>query len=406
MASANVPYPVCVADVDASVMFASSDTNRLVGSIAEYVARKSPWPDTVEGGTLSNGSTIVRSVVSEEAVPAGATTGTRPVFINSVDACGTIGGVDQVGSTEFQFQLKNFRGRGPKICVKTTRTAFAAAYPAAINSLKRLLLRISSADIRANALDNSGCKLTCDSTATFAQAFNGDINAIGTAWRNRVPDSPLSFKGLEFASTYLRETLGVEPFDTPINDDGVMKFIGSQEINQRFRDELNIGEDLRAMTMGRYQMGVDSIQGYTFSGPYHAIMLGTDPEPLRASAVVLGVPTLVEPKIAVTTTNGVGSRPNPAWVSAQFEIGFLMGRRSFARLVPEAYKIQGWDFSPQITNGGLQFVQLRDAECHVFGDYGQHLYEIERAFQPLMPHAVCPILYKRCASTLGLVPCA
>jgi hypothetical protein len=82
-----------------------------------------------------------------------------------------------------------------------------------------------------------------------------------------------------------------------------------------------------------------------------------------------------------------------------------MGQRSFRRLVPTYQKVEGWNFSEQLVNGGLQFVILKDADCNLFGDYGQHIYEIERAFEPLMPHAVTAVAYKRCAANLGLLSC-
>jgi len=87
------------------------------------------------------------------------------------------------------------------------------------------------------------------------------------------------------------------------------------------------------------------------------------------------------------------------------EIGFLFGQQSFKRLVPSYQKVAGWDFSEQLVNGGLQFKILQDADCNLFGDYGQHIYEIERAYQPVAPHAVTAVLYKRCNAALNLTAC-
>jgi hypothetical protein len=414
MAGANANYPACTGYIDATD-FASRDINRLVGSIAEFVGRKSPYADTIDGGTLENVSESVRSVVAEQTMPA--TSMVRPGFVPALQACGTLGGIDQVGSTEFIFTLLNYRGRGPKICIKTTRTAFKPSYVAAVNSLKKNLVLLTNADIRANYLDNGGCKLCAKAATAFSSVFRGDVNALQQPWPNQTPDSYISMRGLEYTMTFMRETLGVEPFDDPTSDDGVFKWIGSMDSLQHFRDELGVTQDLRALTTGRYSIGQRTIQGYTFSGPYHAILMGVDPVPLRASGVTTQsvtyggvtftalVPTFVEPYIQVTVTNGVAARPNPAWVSATYEVGFLFGRNSFKRLVPERYRVEGWDFSPQITNGGLQFKQLIDAECNAWGDYGQHFYEIERAYQPLSPHAVCAVLYNRCTPSLGISVC-
>lgn len=395
-------YPNDCLSPQAAVDIANRDTNRLVGEVAMTVAKRSPYINMLEGGTLENVSDVVRSVVGEMAVPS--TSMTRPDFIPSSEACGTGGGVDRTGSTEFQFRLMNFRGRGPKICVKTTRTAFKTSYSAAINSLKQLIVRLNNADARANFLDNSGGKLIADSTATFAQAYAGDVNAIATAWPNRSVDSPISHRALEVLMAHMRETLGVQPFEGD-NSNGTFKAVFSIEQNQLFKDELGIQNDVRALTTGRYPMGQETIQGYTFEGPYRNIQHAYDPEPLRFSAQASGVPILIEPSVATATTVGYGHRPNPDWVSATGEIGFLFGQDSFKRLVPSYQKVAGWDFPENIVNGGLQFVIPNDADCNLWRDYGVHLYEIERAYQPIAPHAVTAIAYSRCTANLGLIAC-
>ena len=201
--------------------------------------------------------------------------------------------------------------------------------------------------------------------------------------------------------TYMRETLGVEPFDMAGVQEGVFKYIGSQYSVQGMRDELHIGQDTRALVTGRYPLGENTVTGYGWSGPYHGIMFGVDPEPLRGTTLAAGVLTLIEPGVATATTTGFGYRPNPSWISATYEVGFLMGKNSFARLVPSYQRIPGWDFAPQIANGGLDFKILQDADCNFWEDFGQHRYEIERAYQPIQPHAVCAIMYQRTASGAG-----
>lgn len=392
------------------VDYANRDTNRLVGTVAMYLAKRSPYLDTIDGGTLENVSETVRSAVAEQAMPAASMV--RPVFGSSLNACGTGGGVDSYGSTEFSYSLGNLRGRGPKICVKTTRTAFKSAYPAALNSLRQVLLGINNADVRANYLDNGGLKLSMDSTGTFAQDFSGAINTIpgaGAGYPNRTPDSPPSFRAIEYLMTYMRETLNVQPFDD--EGEGYFKCIFGQDIIQGFRDELDIREDVRALTTGRYRMGEDTISGYRFKGPYHAMAFGVDPTPLRFTTITSGVPTLIEPLTATavtTSTSGdtqtYAARPNASWTGATYEIGFVFGQSSFKRLVPSYQKVAGYDFSEQLVNGGLQFKLLQDADCNLFGDYGVHIYEIERAFMPMVPHAVCAVIYKRPGAVLNLTP--
>lgn len=393
-----------------AVDFANRDANRLVGTVAMYLAQRSPYLDTIDGGTLDSGSETVRSVVAEQAMPAASMT--RPVFGSALNACGTGGGIDSYGSTEFSFSLGNIRGRGPRVCVKGTRTAFKTAYPASVNSLKQVLVAINNADVRANYLDNGGLKVTCDSTGTFSQDISGAINTIpgaGLGYPNRTPDSMPSVRAMETVMTYMRESLNVAPFDD--DGEGYFKCIFGQDVIQGFRDELDIREDVRALTTGRYKMGEDTISGYRFKGPYHAMAFGVDPTPLRFTTITSGVPTLIEPLTATavtTSTSGqvqtYAARPNSSWLTATYEIGFIMGKGSFKRLVPEYKKVAGWDFSEQLVNGGLHWEQLFDADCNLFRDFIVPLYEIERGFQPVVPHAVCAVLFKRAASSMNLTP--
>jgi hypothetical protein len=378
---------------------ANKDSLRIVGQVAMTIAQRSAYTDTIDGGTLENVSDVVRSITGEAAVPSASLT--RPIFVPAANACGTGGGVDQTGTTEYQFQLMNLRGRGPKVCVKTTRTGFISSYTHALNSLKQMLVRLQNADIRANYYDNSGCKCIVDSTGTFAQDFAGDVNALSTAFPSRTPNAPITFRSLEVVMTYMRETLGVQPVDMAGVQEGVFKFIGSQFAIQSMRDELHIGQDTRALVQGGYDLGYETVRGYGWSGPYHGIVFGVDPEPLRGTTLAAGVLTLIEPGTAVATTTGFGYRPNASWVSATYEVGFLFGKSPFARLVPTYQRVPGWDFPAQIANGGLDFKILSDADCNFWEDFGQHRYEIERAYQPIHPHAVCAFMATRASFGAG-----
>ena len=377
---------------------ANKDTLRIVGQVAMTIAQRSAYTDTIDGGTLENVSDVVRSITGEAAVPSASLT--RPVFVPAANACGTGGGVDQTGTTEYQFQLMNLRGRGPKVCVKTTRTGFISSYTAALNSLKQMLVRLQNADIRANYLDNSGCKAVINTTATFANSFAGDVNALSTAFPGALTPTVMTFRAAEVIMTFMRETLGVQPVDMAGVQEGVFKLIGSQQVIQSLRDELHIGQDTRALVQGGYDLGYETVRGYGWSGPYHGIVFGVDPEPLRTASTG-GALTLIEPGTAVATTTGFGYRPNATWIAAANEVCFLFGKSPFARLVPTYQRVPGWDFPAQIANGGLDFKILSDADCNFWEDFGQHRYEIERAYQPIHPHAVCAILFARPATGAG-----
>jgi hypothetical protein len=221
----------------------------------------------------------------------------------------------------------------------------------------------------------------------------------------------------------MREFLGVEPYEGDMEEGSLLAIFGHDVINA-FRDETNIRADVGSLTTGRYQMGEETISSYRFKGPYHGIALGVDHRPLRFNAwttVANGatdprtgvvntgasyqVPNLIEPLVAKSVSTGVAGRPNPAWANAAFEIGFLLGKNGFKRLVPESYATPGFDFHPIISNQGLKFKVLEDADCNFFNDYGQHRYELSRAYQPVHPHAVCAIAFSRCGPVQAFSTC-
>ena len=76
---------------------------------------------------------------------------------------------------------------------------------------------------------------------------------------------------------------------------------------------------------------------------------------------------------------------------------------SFERQVPERYVGEGsFKFAPQLAMGELEWSYNKDNDCNQFGDFGQHIYQITRAYKPLRPQFVCSVLYKRDVTDLGL----
>lgn len=382
--------------------FANKDTNRLVGKIAEVLARRSPYIDILEGGTLPNVSDQVRSVVQERASLGSSLA--APVFTNDVAMCNGAVGQDNVGSTEYIYQLQTYRGQGPLVCVKTSRTAFKGSYMQAQISLEKGILEIINSDTRYQLYKQSGLKVVCNSTLG-TNVLTGDMQALNVLFAPALPDSPLPFALLQQLASALKEDFLSEPFMQ--NGEPYFKYVGSWNSVERFRNELDVRADLRALTTGEYTLGEKSIKGYSWEGPYRGIAFGIDPQPLRYNTLdPQGQPILIEPVISVPVSKGVAQRRNPVWVTAQYEVGFLFAPESFRRLTPEGYTGEGtFKFAPQLFMGELEWFYIKDT-CNKFGDYGQHIYQIMRAIQPIRPHNVIPIAYKRCAANLGLVPCS
>lgn len=396
-------YPDCT--TLQAVDLANRDSNRLVGDANKFVIQKSPYLSAMGKGTMPNVSQVVRWVSFERALPAASLV--RPVYVPDENLCGTAGGTDQVGSTEFQGQLKSLRGHGPLICFKTARTSWPQTYGNLVAMLKQGLVDQINADARAAFLDLGGTKATIASTQAFESIFTGAINAIGTTFPNYTPDARPSFRFIEMVATEMRERLGSKPWDGEGGgDEGTGLVIFGQDQIQRFRDEADIREDVRAFVTGRYEMGKDTVQGYRFKGPYRGLMFGVDPYPLRANSLDgSGQPIFIEPLVATNVTVGVGGRPNSNWVSAQYEVGFVLFDNSFDRLTPEDYKVPGFNFPGPMSNDGLRFKLLNDASCHLFEDYGLHLYEMSRAYRPRNPQSACAVLFKRCSNDMSLIAC-
>lgn len=381
--------------------FASKDVNRIIGQIGRVLARKSPYINSIDGGTLPSVSDVVRSVVEEMAVPAASLA--APTFVNDLTLCGVGATPDQVGSTEYQFQLQTLRGAGPRVCVKQARTAFKGSYLQAQVSLEKTILQIINADIRYQYLIQSGIKYVVDSTASFGANLTGDMQQINTLFANKVPDAPMNFKTLYRIGTFLREEMLAEPFAT--KDGEFFQVLASADQIENFRNDADVKEDLLYLSAGSFKLGEESISGYQFMG-YRGFAFGIDQQPLRATANVAGVLTLVNPIVSTAVTNGFAQRRNPAWVNAPYEVMFVIAGEAFKRLVPENYVGEGtFKFAPQLAMGELEWTYFRDNDCNLYGDYGQHIYQIQRAIQPIRPQNVCAIVYKRCPFDGNPTPC-
>lgn len=373
--------------------FASKDVNRIIGQIGRVLARKSPYVNSIDGGTLPNVSDVVRSVVEEMAVPAASLA--SPTFVNDTTLCGVGATPDQVGSTEYQFQLQTLRGAGPRVCVKQARTAFKGSYLQAQVSLEKTILQLINADIRYQYLIQSGIKYVSNSTQSFSQNLTGDMQQINTQFAAILPDAPMNFKTLYRIGTFLREEMLAEPFAS--KDGEFFQVLASADQIEVFRNDQDVKEDLLYLSAGSFKLGEESISGYQFMG-YRGFAFGIDQQPLRATGFDgSGNLVLVNPIVSTAVTNGFAQRRNPAWVAAPYEVMFVIGGEAFKRLIPEQYVGEGtFKFAPQLAMGELEWTYFRDNDCNLYGDFGQHIYQISRAIQPIRPQNVCAIVYKRC----------
>lgn len=390
---------------------AQKDVNRLVGSVAKTLAEKSPYIGLLRGGTFPAGvSDTIQSTMQMQAAPGDSLA--LPTFIPSIELCGTAGTQELTGAVNLTYTLEGKRGRGPRVCIKTGYSAFKSSYLAAEDSLSKLVTQYINADIRAQMYLRSASKFTAAAGQNFENLFVGGTELdMGVEFAAGVlPGGYMSFRALHALTTYVKEALFGDFF--PADGTGMphARFIAGSAQIEAFREEIH--PVLVALTMGRYKLGEEGLTAFSFetSPSYRGLGFAIDPRPLRATGFNPdGTLALVNPVVVVSNPakNTAYATANPAWLNAPYELGFLVFEGSFERLVPEKYVGEGsFKFAPQLHMGELTWVNRADNDCNLFQDFGQHIYQIERAYKPIRPQHIIPILYHRCRANLGLVACA
>ncbi len=384
----------------------ASQASLLRAETVRYIALNDPFANVVEGGTTPNHmGEQIRTLVTNRQVTNQSLT--RPSFNPTIEACGTVGPKSEFGQTVFTTQLETLRGQGPTICLNQSRYAVLDSYRIAEQNLKDAIKALNSADIRSQLLELSGVKAVLRSDATnLGQILTGGYNQVAVDFLGGLPTAPVSHKFLVALSNYMRDNLSPEYFGEGAGQ--FLVFISSSDQTESLRNEAGLKQELLAFVTGNDKGVGDALKRYAFIDyPYRGIKLAIDQQPLRYNEVDgNGFPVLIEPLIPTVTDYGVENANNPDWVNAENEVGFLVSKGTFRRLVPERFVGEGsFKFDPQFVMGELDWHYVKDNTCNVWGDFGFHKYQFVRAFQPRRPHAVIPILYKRCAVDLGLGSC-
>lgn len=391
--------------------FAQKDTQRLQGTIAKALAANSPFINVLRGGTFASGvSDEVKSVIQLPAAPGDSLV--NPTFTNDTAICGTSGDEDRVASTTFTYRLQSRRGRGPRVCVKNGYAAFKQSYSMAEDSLSKLITQYVNADVKYQLYSQSASKFNATAGYRFDDMFTGGTEAdIGIKFAPVNPTGELSFKALHKVVRYLREVLLADPFSGG-NAGEHFKVIGGIDIVDKFREESGVKDVLLALTNGGYKLGETILTSYKWdvSAPYRGVSFGVDQRPLRATGFNgSGNLVFVNPISVVEDdedANTAHSKVNPSWLTAPYEVLFLVADNTFERQVPEKYVGEGsFKFAPQLHMGELDWHYVIDNDCNPYGDFGWHQYQITRAYRPQRPQHVVPILFKRCEADLGLYDC-
>lgn len=389
---------------------ASRDTNRIQGAIAKALAANSVYINVIGGGVVPSGvSDTIRSIVQMQAAPGDSLA--IPTFVCDTEICGQQGHQDLTDTVDFTLRLESFRGRGPNICVKQGYAAFKSSYQMAEDSLKKLVVQYINSDVRAQLYLRSASKFTANANYDFNSLFTGGSECdLGVKFAPLLPTGPMTFKALHYLARYLKEVLLGEWYS---QDKGQphFRFIGGADQVEYFRSEVGVQNIMTALTTGGYKLGETTLTAYSFeqSPAYRGIAFGVDQRPLRATGFNEdGTLALVDPVTIVSNParNTAYAVANPAWLNADYEVGVLIADGSFERHVPERYVGEGsFRFAPQLHGGELDWHYVMDNTCNSRGDFGWHQYQITRAYKPLRPQHIIPLLYKRCQADLGLVNC-
>lgn len=380
----------------------ANQVSSLRQEVIRYLALNDPYANLIDGGTTQNNAgTEIKTLVTNRMVTGQSLT--RPAFTDTQDVCNTSGPQAKFGQTEFTTKLQTLRGEGPIICLNQARYAVIDSYRVAEQNLKDAVKSLNSADIRAQLLTLSGVKAVLNTGATsLGQILTGGYNQVAVNFLGGVPSAPVTHKFLVALTNYMRDNLSPEFFGDGAGQHFV--YIGSSESVEMLRNEAGLKQEVLAAVQGSFKDAKDAMQKYTFAEyPYRGIKMAIDQQPLRFNTVNgSGFPNFIEPLVETVTDYGVENATNPDWVNAQYEVGFLVSKGTFKRLVPERFVGEAtFKFDAQFVMGELVWHYAKD-NCNKWGDFGQHLYQFQRAFQARRPHGVIPILMKRCAQDLGL----
>lgn len=383
-----------------------SQVATLRNELIRFIALNDPYANLVEGGTTPNGmGETIKTVVTERLVTNQSLT--RPVFGATISSCGTIGPAAEFGQTVFTTSLETLRGKGPTICLNQARYAVEDSYRIACQNLTDAIKTVYSADIRNQLLTLSGVKAVLKVNATnLAQILTGGYNDVSVNFIGGLPTTGVTHKFLVALSNYMRDNLSPEFFGEGAGQHFV--FISSSDQTEALRNQSNVNTELLAMVQGSFGDAKNELMKYAFIDyPYRQIKLAIDQQPLRFDTVnASGFPNLIEPLVRTAQDSGYSNISNPAWQVAKYEVGFLVSKGAFRRLVPERYVGEGcFKWEPQFIMGELDWNNTRDNVCNPWKDFGFHQYQIIRAFQARRPHGVIPILYKRCALDFGFATC-
>jgi len=396
----------CAIDLTAANALMAQQESVIREQIMQDFKYSAPYMNTIKGEVidLANQGYTIRTVVANRVSPAWSRT--APQFTPQRLSCGSLPDSDEFGQTEYTTEIEVMKGRSHKICVNQAYNLVRNSLISAAEAMKQSIRELLEYDIRSQYVLRSGAKYVANSTQPFQARINGARKAVGAAFPNFLPDSPLNIVELQRIVSYGSTVFGSELFGAGADAHALV--IVSPEQADILRQQALTAGTILAQTQGGYDAGNNSIKTLHWENFQHyGYRLNVDKEPLRFNSYdENGNPIFIEPGIEVESDYGKDYAVNPAWLYAQNEVGFVIFKNAFKRLVPKQYVGEGeWRFTPQFVMGELQWFNQRDMNCNVWGEDGFFIYRVSRAIQAWQPHAVIPVVYRRCAQDDTLTPC-
>jgi hypothetical protein len=402
-------------DLPTAVQIFQADPSRIIAPIGASLAANVPFLSVLPQKTFeAQVSPIHVSVVQGRTVPGTSMTFPDFAVMGTVIDIGTNAGNSKSGTNAYQYQAKIYQDFSDVIALNVAYNAFKESLTSQLQAVQQYSTELINADVRAELFTRSGIKAVVQSSVAFYSTISGGQGQIDVATPTAESDTRLTWNLLHRYARYMTQDLLAWKFGS--GNDAHLRFIGSADILESLRQDLGgaagpgtfvsgpIGPLPAGAIAGNGQAKA-GMEQYIFKPLYRGIDLGEDQRPLRAD-YSNGEYTFIEPYASVAGSTGNVEQVNPAWLVAGFEVGFLMARNSFERQVPAKWVGEGKiKWAQQMFGGEIVFGAYPDMVRNFFQNYGVLAFQIGRAYRPMYPWFVLPIIFKRCEEDDSLAPC-
>lgn len=408
--------PSCTLDAADVSRLVTQQNPKIYLEVLQKVNLESPWANIIPSSpTEANMGDTIESVVTPRAVTNQDQV--EPAFSNFISTgCLLEGPVSQMGNIRFSTQLEILRGESEYICLFANWDTVYGALAQAIQALKNEITYLYNTDVKSKLVRYSGLKASVQDGVKPEDSLNGGEWEVQVDFPAALPTANITFAWTKALLNFITEVYEVQWFSS--GADQHAKFIASASVLDAFRNEIGPAGPQTALiagTTGGFTDAKRALWEFLWEeSNFRGLKMAKDRYPLRYNEVdANGYPIWIAPrrKVAVQSTNaGSGYRlaPNPAWSGAMYEVAVLVFQDAFRRRVPQQFVSQGEiKFPSQNFGGDLQWSFLKD-QCNKWGDKGQFLYQIARAYQVGAngAHSIIPIAFKRCPADYGLSTCS